>query len=81
MPTGNLKQNLKGMMFSTAEKDQDRYDVGNCAKLYKGGWWFNACHYAFLTGPFGSDGWFKPWYPVFTHGHQIQSVIMMTKRK
>lgn len=39
----------QGMMFSTYDKDNDRYS-GNCAEEDKGGWWFNKCHCAHLNG-------------------------------
>jgi len=42
----------KGMPFST--KDQNNhppvYYKDNCAKLFKGGWWYNDCHDSNLNG-------------------------------
>ena len=39
------------MAFSTKDQDNDLDNgKGYCAPRYKGGWWFNACHYAFLNG-------------------------------
>lgn len=35
--------------FSTYESDND-IDTRNCAKLFKGGWWYGACHSANLNG-------------------------------
>ncbi|XP_073251470.1 angiopoietin-related protein 7-like [Porites lutea] len=40
-----------GVAFST--KDQDNDLIGSapsCAQYWKGGWWFNNCHQAFLNG-------------------------------
>merc|ERR1711962_1236026 len=42
----------KGQKFST--KDQD--NRGNCAKDYKGAWWYRSCHYSHLNGLYGSRG-------------------------
>ncbi|ELU06279.1 hypothetical protein CAPTEDRAFT_3786 [Capitella teleta] len=57
-----------GMKFSTTDQDNDIYS-GDCAALYKGGWWYDECHVAnpnglYLNGSHESsaDGinW-KPW--------------------
>jgi len=37
--------NLNGMKFSTKDQEQ-----GNCAKRNTGGWWYNSCTIAHLTG-------------------------------
>ncbi|XP_053313737.1 fibrinogen-like protein 1 isoform X2 [Spea bombifrons] len=47
---------LKGMMFSTSDKDNDRYIQGNCAVENKCGWWFNRCHLANLNGLYYKTG-------------------------
>ena len=39
-----------GMKFTTSDNDNDRYGT-NCAGVLEGGWWFNDCYRAFLTGP------------------------------
>jgi len=38
-----------GMKFTTKDRDQDRYSV-NCAQEKTGGWWYNHCTSAHLTG-------------------------------
>ena len=39
------------MAFSTKDQDNDLANSkGYCAQQWKGGWWFKACHYAFLNG-------------------------------
>ena len=40
------------MKFTTHDKDNDNANTQNCANYYKGGWWFNRCHYSYLTGPY-----------------------------
>ncbi|XP_077974357.1 uncharacterized protein LOC120346989 [Styela clava] len=41
--------------FTTKDHDNDDEDSGNCAKNYKGGWWFHKCYYCHLTGPYVED--------------------------
>jgi len=48
-PSTNTAGNLNGMKFSTRDRDQDKYSL-NCAQLYGGGWWHNACSLVRLTG-------------------------------
>ena len=38
--------------FTTFDNDQDIHIPGNCAKKYKGGWWFRNCHDSNLNGLF-----------------------------
>ncbi|XP_063300927.1 fibrinogen-like protein 1 [Pelobates fuscus] len=47
---------LKGMPFSTSDKDNDRFIHGNCAQENKCGWWFNRCHIANLNGVYYKNG-------------------------
>lgn len=39
----------RGNSFSTKDRDNDKAK-GSCANLYKGGWWYHACHGANLNG-------------------------------
>ncbi|XP_078345245.1 microfibril-associated glycoprotein 4-like [Oculina patagonica] len=40
------------MKFTTSDKDNDKNSVDNCAQLADGGWWFNDCQKACLTGSY-----------------------------
>ena len=49
---GTIPDNLsyhKGHPFSTKDRDNDS-NGGSCATMYKGGWWYNKCHYSNLNG-------------------------------
>ena len=48
-----------GMMFSTYDRDNDRWFGGNCARERKGGWWYSDCFYANPTGVFMSPCRFR----------------------
>ena len=45
------------MKFSTHDQDNDETITINCASRDGGGWWYNSCKYACLTGDSGSHGW------------------------
>src|SRR6218665_621643 len=39
-----------GMQFSTKDADNDLYKEGSCSLLYRGAWWYSACHGSNLNG-------------------------------
>lgn len=70
---------LRGMSFSTFDQDNDLFTALNCADWFGGGWWFNACHLAFLNGPLASIYWGIPWSPDFVNGQFLTQTIMMLR--
>lgn len=77
--TGYSGNDLNGASFSTVDRENDRWNSGNCAVSNKGGWWFNACHDAFLNGPWPPEYWHEPWIPTITDVSNIAEVRMMIK--
>ena len=47
-----------GASFTTFDVDNDRWG-GNCAKIFKGAWWYKACHYSNLNGVYDGPGKIK----------------------
>ncbi|KAL1403758.1 hypothetical protein pipiens_019227, partial [Culex pipiens pipiens] len=39
-----------GNKFTTLDADHDSHPPDNCATMYKGGWWYGACHGSNLNG-------------------------------
>ena len=55
---GDSLQYHNGRSFSTFDNDNDAYAT-SCAEEFKGGWWYNACHWSnvnglYLVGPHDS---------------------------
>ncbi|XP_063411544.1 microfibril-associated glycoprotein 4-like [Mytilus trossulus] len=78
------KHNHNGMMFSTIDRDNDK-SPDNCAKRFKGAWWYHACHKANLNGaylggqiPSYADGII--WYTWKGYDYSLKSTKMMIKR-
>ncbi|XP_050335083.1 fibrinogen C domain-containing protein 1-like isoform X1 [Bactrocera neohumeralis] len=45
-------KNHEGSKFSTYDRDNDRKDDDNCAKKWRGGWWYNCCYWSNLNGDY-----------------------------
>ncbi|XP_062586694.1 fibroleukin-like [Saccostrea cucullata] len=71
---------LSGMSFSTPDRDNDGYSYGNCAAHYRGGWWYNDCHSAFLNGPWSPESWSWPWFPTVENGTSVKGTTVMIRR-
>ena len=46
------------MKFSTFDRENDVHPNDNCARKYKGAWWYRDCHHANLNGQ-------------YLHGHHV----------
>ena len=46
---GDNLGSVSGVQFSTKDRDHDTYK-DSCAAMYKGGWWYTACHTSNLNG-------------------------------
>lgn len=71
------------MSFSTVDKDNDQYNDGSCARVLRGGWWYNKCSTSNLNGKNCEDGescmtWQKTGYKPFP-GHQDSVIMISTK--
>ncbi|XP_061120037.1 fibrinogen C domain-containing protein 1-B-like [Syngnathus typhle] len=45
-----------GEMFTTKDRDQDKWDNGNCATRWDGAWWHEYCHWTNLNGLYKATG-------------------------
>ncbi|XP_052085086.1 ryncolin-1-like [Mytilus californianus] len=77
-------RNQNGMMFSTKDRDNDRYSAYNCALKYKGAWWHNGCHWAnlngaYLGGPHLSFADGINWFTWKGYRYSLKSTKMMFK--
>ncbi|XP_061190422.1 ficolin-1-like [Saccostrea echinata] len=78
----NTDRVILGMGFSTLDRDNDNKPGDyNCAVRMEGGWWFNACHRAFLNGPWAPGNWLEPWPPYFWNGLDIAETQIMIKSR
>ncbi|XP_033645294.1 ficolin-1-A-like [Asterias rubens] len=49
---GDSLSSHSNLQFSTKDLDNDYHSSGNCAHIYSGGWWYNACHESNLNGEY-----------------------------
>ncbi|KAL5012811.1 hypothetical protein ScPMuIL_011362 [Solemya velum] len=47
---------VSNMMFTTRDRDNDRFHPANCAHSHEGGWWYDACSRSSLNGEYYHRG-------------------------
>jgi ficolin len=57
---GDAMSRCNGMQFSTIDKDNDALELGQCALLDRGGWWYEKCQNTnpngyYWNGPYDTD--------------------------
>lgn len=72
------------MSFSTVDKDNDQYNDGSCARVLRGGWWYNKCSTSNLNGENCEAGLnCMTWQTTGTcnnfPGHQDSVIMILTK--
>ncbi|XP_048769025.2 fibrinogen C domain-containing protein 1-A-like [Ostrea edulis] len=68
-----------GMYFSTKDRENDIHTSANCAKEYKGGWWYSNCHDSNLNGPYLSSPEINSVAIVWQYFHNKDEALKATK--
>ncbi|XP_014101428.1 fibrinogen C domain-containing protein 1 [Bactrocera oleae] len=77
---GDYFQNHEGSKFSTYDRDNDQKDDDNCAKKWRGGWWYNCCYWSNLNGDYtkGNSGQGIVWIGI-SRDESLKFVQMMIR--
>ncbi|XP_019859952.1 PREDICTED: ficolin-1-like isoform X1 [Amphimedon queenslandica] len=75
-----------GMKFSTRDQDNDLGRSEDCAKRYKGAWWYKHCHQSNLNGLYlvGSHSSYANgvnWYHFKRYHYSLKTSQMMLRRR
>jgi ficolin len=81
--TGDSLSYHVGQRFSTYDQDNDAGYV-NCALMFKGAWWYNACHWSNLNGfyyggPHTSNADGVEWYTWTGYQYSLKTTEMKIK--
>ena len=73
------------MKFSTRDQDNDAASGASCAQVYKGGWWYSACHHSNLNGlyhggPHSSYADGVNWYTWKGHNYSLKFTEMKLRQ-
>ena len=76
---------FSGMQFSTNDNDNDEWS-NNCARRFKGAWWYRGCHDAslnglYLNGPHSSHANGVNWRAFRGHSYSLKRTEMKFKTK
>ncbi|XP_013793803.1 techylectin-5B-like, partial [Limulus polyphemus] len=77
---GDSLLHSNGTPFSTKDMDNDNYKL-HCSQRYKGGWWYNKCHYAnlnglYLRGNTTEDAIGVTWFHWMGYGYSLKTTEM-----
>ncbi|GFN84622.1 fibrinogen-like protein 1 [Plakobranchus ocellatus] len=68
-----------GMPFSTHDRDNDNHAT-NCAVVYVGAWWYNACHKSNLNGMWNGEDYRGPRWDTLSVGNAVSYTEMKIRR-
>ena len=77
---GNAMAKHNNMAFSTNDQDNDLNTGASCSQTVKGGWWYNSCGQAKLSGEYGSTSFTRQIKWETWTGHEIIDEVEMKIR-